>query len=67
MRSMTLLAPGRVAGVSLDELDRRQHLAVTRRLKKADVGRVGVDDVHLLEVRRAGRAVACAAAQAMMR
>ena len=32
------------------ELDRRQHLAVARRLKKAHVRGVGVDDVHLVEV-----------------
>ena len=33
-----------------DELDRRQHLAMPRRLKKPDVRDVGVDDVQLVEV-----------------
>ena len=33
-----------------DELDRRQHLAVARRLEKPDVFGLGVDDVHPLEI-----------------
>ena len=36
--------------VALDELDRRHHLAVPRRLKKPDVLDVGVDDVHVDEI-----------------
>ena len=35
---------------SLDQLDRRQHLTVTRRLEEAHVGDVGVNHVHRLEI-----------------
>jgi hypothetical protein len=36
--------------VALDQLDRRQHFAVARRLEKAHVFGVGVDHIHAFQV-----------------
>ena len=37
-------------GVGLDELHRREHLAVASRLKEAHIGRVRVDDIHVVKL-----------------